>query len=325
MAFIIAEVGSNFRDLTDCLTSISMAKACGADAVKFQLFTSEALYGLPGKIDQKYCLPLEWLPKLKEKADACGIEFMCTAFSPDLLGQVYPFVKRHKIASSDLNYSELLMTARYADKPIILSMGGAPAPELQRTLDFFRKHPALKPFEHGLTLLYCVSAYPARTIDLGNIPLLKARYNIPVGFSDHSTDIYGHPVMACRDYGATMLEKHFTVIPEVDTPDRPHSLNVDEFRRMVTAIRDKSPIHPTFEENAMTLRHRRRIIAIRDIKEGDILISNRNFGLYRALHDDSDGLGPHHVYYVHGKKAAGNIAAGTPIGPRMVDGISGPQ
>ncbi len=71
MTFIIAEVGSNWNNLEDCLESIQCAKVCGADAVKFQAYTGEALYGTPQVVSNQ--LPLEWLPKLKEKADAAGI------------------------------------------------------------------------------------------------------------------------------------------------------------------------------------------------------------------------------------------------------------
>src|SRR3990167_1071022 len=107
--FIIAEIGSNWTSFEEAKDSISFAKQAGADAVKFQAFRVEALYGF---YDSQYGehramggngeLPLEWLPKLKEKADACGIEFMCSAFSPELYDVVNPYVLVHKIASSEL-------------------------------------------------------------------------------------------------------------------------------------------------------------------------------------------------------------------------------
>ena len=106
----IAEVGSNWSTFDDCMRSISLAKACGADAVKFQAYSHEALYGkAAGNYDAgngmgysiaelKGTLPLEWLPKLKDKAHAFNIEFMCSAFSPELLDAVNPHVNIHKLA-----------------------------------------------------------------------------------------------------------------------------------------------------------------------------------------------------------------------------------
>ena len=89
--FIVAEVGSNFKTLDDCRRSIQLAKSCGADAVKFQAFDHKALYGFDGEISGS--LPLEWLPGLADKANSLGIEFMCSAFSPEILLEVNRYVK----------------------------------------------------------------------------------------------------------------------------------------------------------------------------------------------------------------------------------------
>ncbi|MES3012616.1 MAG: N-acetylneuraminate synthase family protein [Pseudomonadota bacterium] len=318
--YIIAEIGSNWSTLNDAVQSIAQAKAAGADAVKFQAFDMEALYGMkPGTLPDHlrgrgidmptYWLPLAWLPKLKEKADACGIELLCTAFSPELVAAVDPFVTAHKIASSDATWPQLLSAVAACGKPVLLSTGAKNLVEIEHALRFC---PTLSP----TYLLYCVSAYPARMVNLVEMTVLAQRFKRRVGFSDHTLDIVGAPYQAVLA-GACVIEKHFTAFPEMDTPDRPHSLKPDEFHLMVQYLRgERRPeIAPKIEERDTVLRHNRRLVATRDIAEGEELRYGVNFGAYRALHDDTRGLSPFAWELVEGKRAAGEIARGAGIGP----------
>lgn len=312
MTFIIGEVGSNWRTFEDAKDSIALAKSCGADAVKFQAFTGEALYGGEGSMVNE--LPLEWLPKLKEKADACKIEFMCTAFSPELVAAVDPFISRHKVASSDLTWPQLLDAVVKTGKPIILSTGASSRGDIEQALNH------LGPARERTTLLYCVAAYPARMIDLRKIDLMREAFGLPVGFSDHSIDIYGLPVEACEAHGAVVLEKHFTARPELQSPDRGHSLTADEFKLMVDHIRGKREpvIAPSQEERDMILRHNRRLIVTQDVADGEQLVYGRNYGAYRALKDDDKGLSPffwNHPKGPEGKRTTKALGRGESIGP----------
>ena len=309
MTYVIAEVGSNWRDLSDCMQSVSTAKAVGADAVKFQAFTHAELYGW--QMDQnelRHALPLDWLPKLKEKADACGIDFLCTAFSPQGVEAVDPFVKRHKVASSDLTYPQLLDAVKKTGKPVLLSTGASSHGDITRALAIL--YPA------NVTLMYCVSAYPARMTDLRVLGLLKQAYGLPVGFSDHSLDVINAPVLA-QERGAVVLEKHFTAVPEVETPDRPHSLNAHDFRLMVEHLKGirKPIIGPQPEEQAMFLRHNRRLVATADVAAGASLRFDQNYGAFRASADDMRGLIPFAWESVEGRAATKPITRGSPIGP----------
>lgn len=310
--FIVAEVGSNWRTLNDCVQSIGAAKACGADAVKFQAFTHEALYGFAAPsvtpIDV-HSLPVAWLPKLKEKADACGIELMVTAFSPELVAAVDPFVTVHKVASSDCTWPQLLRAVAKTGKPVLLSVGASSEGDIERALSMLG--------EAGDVLMYCVSAYPARTIDLGAIARLSERFCHAVGFSDHSTDIVGLPVEATRMYDLAALEKHFTAFPDLDSPDRPHSLTPDEFKVMVDHIRGvRQPvIGPTYEERDMLLKHNRRLVATRDVAAGEVLTYGTTYGAYRSLVDDTRGLNPFAWESVEGRKAMRELRRGEAIGP----------
>ena len=117
---IIAEVGSNWTTQDDVMTSIHMAKAMGADAVKFQLFSDIDLYGLPSPSLSKYSLPKHWMPEMKRLCDKHDIEFMCTAFSVESLLYVNSFVDTHKLASSDLTHIRMHQTLRNIAMIILL-------------------------------------------------------------------------------------------------------------------------------------------------------------------------------------------------------------
>ncbi len=321
--FVIAEVGSNFRDLPDCLHSIAMAKAAGASAVKFQLYDSMALYGmdrgpLPGQLDPS------WLPKLKEKADACGIELMCTAFSPELVDEVDKYVSIHKVASAELSHVRILERLRDKGKPVILSTGASGRADILQAIRVLREctddtydHDRCNRNEVDVILMYCVAAYPARDIDFRMLEALK-QFELPVGYSDHTTDINVIPKLAVA-HGACVIEKHFTDIPEVDTPDRPHSLTVDEFKKMVETIRGTREFTwGSGEERDMLLKHNRRLVATRRIQAGETLSEippHANFGIYRSLKDDSRGLSPFAIGRVIGRVATRDIEAGEAIGP----------
>lgn len=310
MTYVIAEVGSNWRSLDDCLESIRASKQAGADAVKFQTFTGYALFGVepPDSWNVELELPIDWLPALKAEADLHGIDFLCTAFSPELVAAVDPFVKAHKIASSDLKYPQLLHSVAKTGKPVLLSTGASSVADINHALQ------ALDGCD--VTLLYCVAAYPARTIDLRTIDLMRSLFDVPVGFSDHSTDVVGLPIEAVEQYAIPVLEKHFTAFPDLASPDRPHSLTADEFKTMVDHIRGhKGPvIAPSAEEGAMVLRHNRRLVVTADVQVDDILRYGVNYGAYRSLEDDARGLSPFLWEHVEGKRATRELKRGKGVG-----------
>lgn len=310
--YIIAEIGSNFETLPQALESIAIAKACGADAAKFQLHSPSALYGFCGGTDA-YSLPLDWLPKLKEKADAWGIDLGITAFSPELVAVVDPFVPWHKVASSDCTWPQLLEAVAKTGKPVLLSTGASSFGDVISAFTVLRN---AVPGGAQVVLLYCVAAYPARSADLRVMRVLEDAFGLPVGFSDHTLDVINAPVDA-RSRGAVVIEKHFTAFPDLDTPDRPHSLTPDEFKRMVDAVRGVTQpvIAPSYEERDMLLRHKRRLIATRDIAIGDRLDYGVNFGAYRSLTDDAHGLNPMAWGAVNGKPAKVALRRGASIGP----------
>lgn len=309
--FIIAEVGSNWSTKDDCFSSIQKAKACGADAVKFQLFSSEELYGSDIR-PLSSALPREWIPQLYEEAKQYGIEFMCTPFSEDGLRYLDLFVKRHKIASSDLCHVGLLSAAATTGKPIILSTGGHGEADVKYALEVLKGY-------RDITLLYCESAYPAYHMDLRKLDLLS-KFGFPVGVSDHSREIFTTPLEAQRR-GAKILEKHVNFVG-AKGPDAPHSLSLSDFREMVGAIKGtgekpQSLLSPY--EQDMLLMHNRRLIAKTDISKGTKLSYENNYGVYRSTKPDTQGLHPAMAAEVHGKISSMNIQKGDPIGINSIE------
>lgn len=325
--FIIAECGSNWATLDDCLHSISMAKATGADAVKFQAFNDDALYGanpvlcgtpgmggsmwyeLYGRKHQTVfnsTLPLDWLPKLKHEADKVGIEFMCSAFSPELVEEVDKYVNIHKVASAEMTHVRILEKLRDLKKPVIMSTGASGLQDIAMAVKTMGDIPKV--------LLYCVASYPANEVILENIKALRSQFGTLSGYSDHSTDVLVIP-KAATSAGACVIEKHFTAQEDLDTPDRPHSLTVEQFKRMVKAIRGdvSSSIGPGREEQSMVTKHNRRLIATKDIGVGDTLREGENFGIYRSLKEDTRAMSPFSIDLVKGRTARRDIKAGDGI------------
>lgn len=310
---IIAEIGSNWKTIEDCWQSIHTATAFGADAVKFQLYDAKSLWGIDEDGARKAVgsLPPEWLPKLKEHADQYKIEFMCSAFSPELYEKVNQFVSVHKIASSELNHVRILQKINRFRKPVILSTAAAIESEIKEALKYLP--------DCEVTLMYCVGSYPARHTYLPTITEMADKFKLPVGLSDHSIDVYTTPLGAYA-YGAKVLEKHVNFTDHKDTPDAPHSLSGAEFKLMCTAIKGggKAYIGPSPEERDMTLKHRRRLIAIKDIKAGDKFVEGKNFGIYRSLKENTKALTPFALEHVIDKHSKNDIAAGDGIGPKDI-------
>lgn len=307
--FIIADIGSNHRNSLDiAYAQIESAKQAGCDAAKFQLFTHAELYGLPGKLE--YELPREWIPKLKECADRNGIEFMCSAFSPDGVRFIDPYVQRHKLASAEMKHVEMIAAIKHTKKPWIVSTGGATKPELQWLID---NHD-----DGRMTILECVALYPAdpSVYDLNTFEHYR-NFGIPYGLSDHTV---GNAVAcAAAGAGATVFEKHFDcLLGDAPTPDSPVSYSFEAMQSYAENIRDaysalgdgqKSNKH----QHEMALKWRRRLIVTRDLDQGAMLKRGENFGIYRSLVDDTRGAPPEAIEHFDGKLVRHALKIGSSI------------
>ncbi len=233
---VIAEVGSNWKSFDDCSRSIAAASRAKADVVKFQLFTAEELYGAPYD-GLKGVLPRDWVPHLASIAHDCGIEFMCTAFSPDGYRFIDPFVKCHKVASAELTAIDILKTVNDLKKPVCLSTGGATTEEINTALAILTDVP--------VTLFYCVADYPAKVVDFRAFDQLRIRHDAhKYGYSDHSIDVLNIPELA-QAMGASVIEKHVNFTEHTDTPDAPHAINEAELALMIKNLKGEATMADT--------------------------------------------------------------------------------
>lgn len=307
---IIADIGSNWHSLEDCQRSIESAKRCGADAVKFHAFTFQSLYGLgkghvPATYNKKYELPLEWLPQLRNHADRHAVEFICTASDPEMIRSIDQYVNVHSVSSIDASYTEMLYQVAKMRKPIFVATGGATEGAITLTMSQLSGS--------QVCLLYRVEAQPAPWVNL--FVLDKLRKITPVvGFSDTTTDPIYVPLSAVKNHGACVIEKAFSCVGK-DTPDGYHSLDEREFSAMTTFLLGKKEIAigPLESERDMLLKHKRRLIAIKEIKEGDRFVLGENFGPFKSLVADTAALSTFMVKDINGHPAKMHLDPGQPI------------
>ena len=138
----------------------------------------------------------------------------------------------YKIASGDLTHFPLLYYISKKNLPVILSTGMATIGEIDESLNNMYKSG-----NRQVALLHCVSNYPTRYEDsnLNVIQNLKEIFNIPVGFSDHTTGLLISSLAVAK--GADLIEKHFTLDKNLPGPDHKLSLDPGEFMNMVKNIR----------------------------------------------------------------------------------------
>lgn len=219
----------------------------GVDAIKFQTHIAEAEssnyepfrtnFSYEDKTRYDYWKRMEFTPDqwagLKKHCDDKDIEFLSSPFSNaavDLLEDIG--VKRYKIGSGEINNFLLLRKIAETGKPIILSSGMSSFSELDQTMKF------LQEFDNHLSILQCTTAYPTKPEQWGLNVLteLKKRYGLPVGFSDHSGDIYA--CLAATALGAEILEFHAVFDKRMFGPDAKASLSIDEVKRLVRGVRE---------------------------------------------------------------------------------------
>ena len=156
-------------------------------------------------------------------------------------------------------------------------------------------------------ILKCTSNYPAKpnSIDLNSIKFLKEKFNLSVGYSDHT--LGDTAPIAAVSLGATVIEKHFTLNKKQKGADHKISMEPKEFEVMVKKIRitEKMLGKGIFEENKEIIKKRkmflRCLVAKKDIKKGDIF-SLENIGFFRHPNGNS-GLEPKYFYTLKNKKS----------------------
>lgn len=331
--YVIAEIGVNHEGSLDLARRlIDLAREGGADAAKFQTYKA-------GKIASRHS-PAYWdttreptpsqhalfqkydsfgpdeYAALAEHCRAVGIDFVSTPFDLEAVDALDPLMDYFKIASADLTNLPLLRRVAARNKPVLMSTGAATLGEIDMAVAALRAAGCA-----DIVLLHCVLNYPCPDANahLNMIDGLKRAYpELPVGYSDHTVPKNGGSVLpallAAWLKGAVVLEKHFTHDKTLPGNDHYHAMDVDDLKRFlaeVAAIADmlgsshKAPL----PDEAPARRHARRsIVAVRDLKAGEIL-SEDNLTCKRPAH----GVSPLYWDEVIGRRLAGDVAEDSPL------------
>lgn len=275
--FIIAEAGSNHDGkFSQAKRLIDIAKESGADAIKFQTFSAEKL-SIPNSPDfeilKKAEFPRQWHKGLSKYCREKNIIFLSTPFdfeAIDILKEVN--VSAYKISSGDITYYPMLKYVAKTKKPIILSTGKSSMEDVDGAVEYLKRHGA-----KGIIILHCVASYPTdiSEVNLSVIPEMKKRFNIPVGFSDHTMNPLIPAFSVC--YGANVIEKHITPNRNLSGPDHSFAMNPEEFKQLVVNIRiaeqtkGSGKKEPSKSEKRHLLTGRRGIFVTADIKKGTVI------------------------------------------------------
>lgn len=314
---VIAEAGANHnRDLKQAFSLIDVAKQAGADAVKFQTYSSSTLYSKNtpdfagykniSKLIESIQLPREWQRDLKLYCDDAGIEFMSTPFDEGAVEELVNLgVKRLKIAGFESTDPRFVKMVASAGLPVIASAGiGNNALSVKNIIEWVSEVQQ----SPDITILHCNNAYPTpdEDINLNRIDALRLAYSeqISVGLSDHTRGILA-PVLAVAK-GATCIEKHFTLSRRLPGPDHPFAIEPDELVRMVSSIR-KSESMCTDTQQLLTgsenkfIKAMRSVVTSAPIKKGEEL-TEKNLTTKRPFLQGN--IHSSRFYDIIGKKAA---------------------
>ena len=332
--FIVAELSANHLQNFDlALKTIEAMKEAGADAVKLQTYTPDTITIDSKKDyfrikqgtlwDEKYFYelykeaytPWDWHPKLFEFAKELGLICFSSPFDKtavDFLEELR--TPAYKVASFEITDIPLIEYIASKGKPIIISTGIATLSDIEEAINACKKMG-----NDQIILLKCVSLYPTPFEDanLRTIPNMKEVFNVPVGLSDHTLGI-SVPIAAVA-LGAVMIEKHFILDRKLGGPDSAFSLEPEEFKAMVKAVREveKALGEIRYELNESQLKSRefsRSVFAVKDIKAGETF-TEENIKSIRPGY----GLHPKYLKEIIGKRARKDIEKGTPLSWDMIE------
>jgi N,N'-diacetyllegionaminate synthase len=237
--YIIAEVGTNFRDdINLAKAHIDEAADAGADAVKFQTHVPEAEMveskmremGLGDLYDRMtvYALTMAEHEELQEYCRSRGVTFLSTPYSTAAVDHLEKLdIGAYKVGSGELTNYHLLKRIAETGKPMIVSTGMHDMETVREAQEL------LDQYTSEFMFLYCISEYPTdpSSFNLGLIDKMKNEFEVPVGFSDHSTGIEAAAVAMAR--GADLVEKHFTIDRRLPGGDQDVSIEPEELEKLV--------------------------------------------------------------------------------------------
>ena len=289
---IIAEAGVNHNgSLEMAMQLIEKAAEAGVDYVKFQTFKSEKLVSRHAtkaeyqkantegedsqlKMLQQLELSVDDHLRLIEHCNHCGIKFLSTAFDLDSIDFLDSLnLDLWKIPSGEITNLPYLRRIAQKGNRVIMSTGMCEPEDIEAALNVLTTNGT--PLEN-ITLLHCNTEYPTpwNDVNLRAMNDIATRFNVPVGYSDHTKGI--EVPIAAVALGATVIEKHFTLDNNLPGPDHKASLEPQQLKAMVDAIRHieqalgngVKQISESERKNIAIAR--KSIVAATEIKEGEL-------------------------------------------------------
>lgn len=325
---IIAELSANHNgSFENAAKLIKEAAKAGVDAIKLQTYTADTItincYNDYFKIKQgtlwdgrtlhnlyqEAYTPWEWQPKLKRIAEEEGLICFSSPFDKtavDFLENIN--VPAYKVASFEITDIPLIEYIASKGKPIILATGIATLSDIEEAVNACRRVG-----NNQIAILKCTSAYPApfEDINLKTIPNLAETFGVISGLSDHTLGIT--VPIAAVSLGAKIIEKHFTLCRADGGPDAAFSLEPEELKLMVRAIRETEKAlgevsYNLTEKMKKSREFSRSLFVVKDIKKGEVFTEEN----VRSIRP---GFGMHTRYYkdILGKSAKSDIKKGTPM------------
>jgi N,N'-diacetyllegionaminate synthase len=307
--FIIAEAGVNHNGSVELAKKlIDVASESGADAVKFQTFKAEKLVSknaqkaeyqkqttdkIESQFDMIKKLELD-LDTHKELISYCktqNIMFLSTPFDHDSIELLNNLgLEIFKIPSGEITNLPYLRHIGKLGKKVILSTGMADIGEIEDALDVLIEAGTKK---ENIIVLHANTMYPTpmEDVNLKAMVTIGNTFDIAFGYSDHTLGI--EVDIAAVAMGASVIEKHFTLDKTMEGPDHKASLEPDELKAMVKAIRNielalgSSVKKPSKSEIPNMNVARKSIVAKTEIKKGDKL-SEENIAIKRP----GNGMNP---------------------------------
>ena len=330
--YVVAELSANHNgSLERALDTIVMAKHMGADAIKLQTYTPDALtidstkedFQIHGGLWDGYSLhalyqwahtPYEWHEALFKKAREIGISVFSTPFDEAGIALLEKLdAPAYKVASFEMIDLHLIKAVAQTKKPMIISTGMANVEEIAEAVSVAKSYGSGE-----LILLHCVSSYPApfEESHLRTIADLSERFEVIVGLSDHTLGVTA--AIAGVALGASLIEKHVTLSRKDKGPDAEFSLEPEELKILCNEVKhawlalgEKNYELKTTEKP--NLKFRRSLYVVKDITAGEPFTKDNIRSIRPGF-----GLPPKNLESILGKKAACAIERGTPLSWELV-------
>lgn len=321
--FIIAEAGVNHNGSIDIARQlIDVASESGADAVKFQTFKAENLVSINAKKAQyqekntnlketqfemikKLELNTEAYESLISHCQSKNIMFLSSPFDIDSIKLLDNLgMEIFKIPSGEITNLPYLRYLGKLNKQIILSTGMSNIDEIKDAVEILLEEGTPK---EKITLLHANTMYPTpmEDVNLNAMLTIGRTFDITYGYSDHTLGI--EVDIAAVAMGAKCIEKHFTLDKSMKGPDHEASLEPDELKSMIKAIRNIELALGSYEKKASNSEKaniniaRKSIVAKTQISKGDVL-NEENLAIKRP----GNGISPMKWEEVLGMKATKN-------------------